>query len=91
MGDGTLIGMGAILLSRTKVGKECLIAAGAVVPPGMEVPDRMLVAGVPGKIIRPVGEKDLAYMRWLTTHYVELAERYTTEEDVRPRATNPPF
>jgi hypothetical protein len=23
-----------------------------------------------------VSEKDLAYMRWLTTHYVELAEKY---------------
>jgi carbonic anhydrase/acetyltransferase-like protein (isoleucine patch superfamily) len=37
-----------------------------VVPPGLEVPDRTLVAGVPGRIIRPVGEKDLVYMRWLT-------------------------
>jgi carbonic anhydrase/acetyltransferase-like protein (isoleucine patch superfamily) len=91
VGAGTLIGMGAVVLSRSKIGRECLIAAGAVVPPGMEVPDRMLVAGVPGKIVRPVTEKDLAYMRWLTVHYVELAERYTVEEDVRPRATNPPF
>lgn len=93
VGDGTLIGMGAVVLGRTVIGKECLIAAGCVVPPGMNVPDRMLVAGVPGKIVRPVGEKDLAYMRWLTTHYVELATRYTVEDDVRPAPlhTPPPF
>src|SRR3712207_6617798 len=48
VGRGTLVGMGAMLLSRTKIGRECLIAAGAVVPPDMEVPDRMLVVGVPG-------------------------------------------
>src|SRR4051812_4212308 len=41
VGDGTLIGMHATLLGRTQIGKQCLIAAGAVVPPGMIVPDRM--------------------------------------------------
>ena len=45
-----------------------LIAAGAVVPPGLEVPDGMLVMGVPGKVARPVTEKDFHYMRWLTGH-----------------------
>ena len=87
VGDGSLIGMGAILLGRTKVGRECLVAAGCVVPPGLEVPDRMLVIGVPGKILRPVKEEELTYMRWLTTHYVELAERYVRGEapQVQPR------
>lgn len=88
VGRGTLIGMGAVVLGRTKIGRECLIAAGAVVPPGLEIPDRMLVVGLPGKVVRPLGEKDLAYMRWLTTHYVDLAARYATEDDVRPVATH---
>src|SRR5665213_454147 len=79
VGRGSLIGIGAVLLGRTRVGRECLIAAGAVVPPGLVVPDRMVVMGVPGKIIRPVREEELAYMRWLTPHYVELAERYVTQ------------
>src|SRR5262245_58716989 len=48
VGDGTLIGMSATVLSRTKIGKGCLIGAGAVVAPDMEVPDGMLVVGVPG-------------------------------------------
>src|SRR5438477_7693195 len=46
VGDGTLIGMSATLLGRTQIGRECLIAAGAVVPPGLVVPDRMCVMGV---------------------------------------------
>ena len=76
VGRGSLIGMGAKVLGRTRIGKECLIAAGAVVPPGLEVPDRMVVMGVPGKIVRPVKEEELKYMRWLTPHYVEVAECY---------------
>ena len=76
VGRGSLIGMSATLLSRAKIGKECLIAAGAVVPPGLEVPDGMAVMGVPGKIVRPVKEEELKYMRWLAGHYVELAQDY---------------
>ena len=76
VGDGTLIGMSATLLGRTQIGKECLIAAGAVVPPGLVVPDRMCVMGVPGRIVRPVTEEELEYMRWLAPHYVELAQQY---------------
>src|SRR4051812_7742029 len=80
VGKGTLIGMGAKVLGRTQIGRECLIAAGAVVPPGLEVPDGMVVMGVPGKIVRPVKEEERKYMRWLTTHYVELAEKYVAGE-----------
>ena len=80
VGPGSLIGMGATLLSRTRLGRECLVAAGAVVPPGMVVPDRMAVMGVPGKIVRPVKDDELKYMRWLTTHYVELAEKHARGE-----------
>ena len=83
VGAGSLLGMGAGLLGRTRIGRECLVAAGAVVPPGLEVPDRMAVMGVPGKIARPVKEEELKYMRWLTAHYVELAERYVRGEDGR--------
>jgi carbonic anhydrase/acetyltransferase-like protein (isoleucine patch superfamily) len=80
VGDRCLIGMGATLLGQTRLGNECFVAAGAVVPPGLQVPDRMMVMGVPGKIVRPVREKELEYMRWLVPHYIELAEKYARGE-----------
>lgn len=80
VGRGTLIGMGAVLLGHTKIGAECLIGAGAVVPPGLEVPDRMVVVGVPGKIIRPVTDMDLKYLRWLPERYVDLVGKYLAGE-----------
>jgi carbonic anhydrase/acetyltransferase-like protein (isoleucine patch superfamily) len=76
VGQGSLIGMAATLLSRTVVGKNCLIAAGAVLSPDTIVPDNHLAIGVPAKILRPVKEEEIKYMRWLTEHYVELAEKY---------------
>ena len=83
VGCGSLVGMGAVLLGKTRIGSECLIAAGAVVPPGLVVPDRMVVMGVPGKVVRPVKEEELAYMRWLITHYVELARKHVAGEFAR--------
>jgi carbonic anhydrase/acetyltransferase-like protein (isoleucine patch superfamily) len=80
VGFGSLIGMSATLLSRTVIGRECLVAAGAVVPPDLHVPDRSLVRGVPAKIARPVTEEELKYMRWLTTTYLTLAKRYAAGE-----------
>ena len=76
VGQGSLIGMGAIVLGKSKIGRECLIAASAVVPPGLDVPDRMCVMGVPGKITRPVKPQELEYMQWLRDHYVQLAQKY---------------
>ncbi|MEL7472513.1 MAG: gamma carbonic anhydrase family protein [Planctomycetota bacterium] len=76
VGDGTLIGMGALVLGRTRIGSGCLIAAGAVVPPGLEVPDGTVVMGVPGKVVREVNDDDRAYLAKLPAHYVALAERH---------------
>ena len=50
VGDGSLIGMHATVLGGTVIGKRCLVAAGALVPPGLEVPDDHVVMGVPGKV-----------------------------------------
>ena len=80
VGAGSLIGIGAKVLGQTVIGRECLIAAGAVVPPGLNVPDGMVVMGVPGKIVRPVRDEERRYMRWLAPHYVEIARRYASGE-----------
>jgi carbonic anhydrase/acetyltransferase-like protein (isoleucine patch superfamily) len=80
VGRGTLIGMGAILLGHTNIGEECLIAAGAVVTPGSEIPDRSLVVGVPAKVVRPVSDKEHEYLRWLSGRYVELVGKYMNGE-----------
>jgi carbonic anhydrase/acetyltransferase-like protein (isoleucine patch superfamily) len=81
VGDGTLIGMHATVLGRTVIGQRCLIAAGAVVPPGLEVPDDHVVMGVPGRIVRETNEKEKQYLAWLADHYVQLARRYAESPD----------
>ncbi len=76
IGDGSLIGMGAVVLSGAVIGAGCLVAGGAVVLSGTVVPDGSLVAGVPAKVRRSLTEEERAdlvnnaeiYMRHVQTH-----------------------
>ena len=52
IGDGALIGMGAIVLNGARIGEGSLIGAGALVPEGREIPPGSLVLGAPGKVAR---------------------------------------
>ena len=67
------------LLGHSRIGRGCLIAAGAVVPPGLDVPDEMVVMGVPGRITRQTNEADRAYLAKLPDHYIKLARRHVTD------------
>ena len=81
IGDGSLIGMHATVLGQTVIGKRCLVAAGALVPPGLEVPDDHVVMGVPGKVVRETKDEEKQYLAWLADHYVQLAKRYVESPD----------
>ena len=50
IGDGSLIGIGSVILNGAKIGKNCIIGSKALVTEGMEVPDGSMVLGIPGKI-----------------------------------------
>ncbi|MCB1624790.1 MAG: gamma carbonic anhydrase family protein [Pseudomonadales bacterium] len=63
IGDETMIANGAMVLDRVTVGRHCLIAAGALIPPDRSIPDGSVVMGAPGKVIRETTEKDLAMIR----------------------------
>ncbi len=81
VGDGSLIGIGARLLDQSKIGKNCLVAAGAVVPPGMVVPDGMMVMGVPAKVVRPTSDKEKEYLLKIPLRYVDLARLHHQRPD----------
>jgi carbonic anhydrase/acetyltransferase-like protein (isoleucine patch superfamily) len=78
IGDRTVIGMNAVILQRAIIGRECVIAAGTVVLEGAEIPDRSLVAGVPGKVKKTL-DGDAEWIQGGGSHYVELSRRYLAE------------
>jgi carbonic anhydrase/acetyltransferase-like protein (isoleucine patch superfamily) len=80
VGDGALIGIGAIVLDGAEVGDEALVAAGSLVPPGMKVAAGTLVMGTPARVVRTLDAAERAEQRARALQYVELAARYAREE-----------
>jgi|TARA_Y100000310_G_C20644750_1_gene795937 carbonic anhydrase/acetyltransferase-like protein (isoleucine patch superfamily) len=79
IGDGSLIGIQAVILEGARIGKRCLIAANALIPEGREIPDDSLVIGSPGKVVREVTDEQLADMQSRNLEYVEKIQRYRVE------------
>jgi len=76
VGDDTLIGIHAVVLDGARVGRHCIIAAGSVVPPGMEIPDGKMVMGVPAKIVRDVTPQEVQRIHGNADSYVGLKNQY---------------
>lgn len=76
IGDGSLIGIGAIILNGAKIGKGCVIGANALIGEGKEIPDYSLVVGSPGRVIREVPEAQRQMLLLSALHYVENARRF---------------
>lgn len=74
--DDCLIGMGAVLLNRVRVGSGSVIGAGALVLEGTEVPPGSLVLGFPARVVRPVDDRMRERIERAWRHYVEKARRH---------------
>ena len=76
VGNGSLIGIQAIVLNGAKIGKNCLVGAGSIVTEGKEFPDNSLIVGSPAKVVRELSPEQAARMRLGAMHYVENAQRH---------------
>ena len=76
VGDGTLIGIGAIVLNNAKIGKNCLVGAGALVTEGKEFPDGSMILGSPARVVRALTPEQIVGLQRIATHYVDNAARF---------------
>lgn len=79
IGDGTLVGIQAVVLNGAVIGKHCLIAAGAIVTEGKTFPDRCLILGAPAKVVRELTDDDVARLNESAKSYADRGEHYTRE------------
>ena len=76
VGDGSLIGIGSVVLNGAKIGKNCIIGSKALVTEGMEVPDGSMVLGIPGKIKKVLSEEEQSVVSIGADHYIENYKKY---------------
>lgn len=77
--DHCLIGMNATVLDDVEVGEGSIIAANALVPQGMKIPPRSLVAGVPAKVKKELSAQDIRFIDQFSINYLEEKEIYLKE------------
>ena len=76
IGDGTLVGIGAVILNNARIGRNCLVGAGALVTEGKEFPDGSLIVGSPAVAVRSLSAAQIERVNLAATHYVDNARRF---------------
>jgi carbonic anhydrase/acetyltransferase-like protein (isoleucine patch superfamily) len=79
VGNHSLIGIGATILSHAVIGEYCIVGAGALITERKKFPDRSLIIGAPARRVREVTEEEMRAIEKNAEHYVELGRRYRAE------------
>lgn len=87
IGDGSLVGMGSVILSGAEIGPGCLIAGGAVVLEGTVVPEGSLVAGVPAKVRRVLTAEEREKILRNARTYLTHGDRHRAAQQLQYAAT----
>ncbi len=83
VGEGSLIGINAVILNGARIGKHCLIGSNALVPEGVEIPDGSLVIGSPAKVKRPLTSEEQQMLKLGAEHYVQNGQLFREHMTVR--------
>ena len=91
VGRNALVGMNAVIMDNAVIGEASIVAASAFVKAGVEIPPRVLVAGMPAKVIRPLSDEEIRWKSEGTATYQDLARRSlaTMQETVPLTAIEP--
>ncbi|HEY6192526.1 MAG TPA: gamma carbonic anhydrase family protein [Bacteroidota bacterium] len=76
VGDFCLIGMGAIVLDNARINSYTLLAAGSVVRPGTLIPEGVMAAGVPARVVRKLSPEERLMLEESAQHYVDYVKTY---------------
>jgi carbonic anhydrase/acetyltransferase-like protein (isoleucine patch superfamily) len=76
IGDGSLIGIQAVILNGARIGRNCIVGAGSVVTEGKEFPDNSLILGAPAKVVRTLDEVVARKLAQSAEQYVQNSRRH---------------
>ena len=76
IGDGSLIGIQAVVLNGACIGRNCLVGAGSLVTEGKEFPDNSLIMGSPAKVVRELTAEQAQRLKQSAANYVANAARH---------------
>lgn len=77
--DLVLVGMGTIIMDNAHIPERCIIGAGSLITEEAKFPPGSLILGRPGKVIRPLNEKELAFLPQSANNYLEYMSWYPSK------------
>jgi carbonic anhydrase/acetyltransferase-like protein (isoleucine patch superfamily) len=76
IGDGSLVGIGSVILNGARIGRHCLVGARSLVTEGKSFPDGSLIMGAPAVVVRALCAEQIEGVRRSAAHYVANAKRF---------------
>jgi carbonic anhydrase/acetyltransferase-like protein (isoleucine patch superfamily) len=76
IGDNSVIAIGAVVMNKAVIGKNCIIGAKALILENEKIPDGSLVIGSPAKIKKQLSSQEIEKLKWYAKHYIEKIARY---------------
>ena len=76
IGDGSLIGIQAVILNGAVIGRNCLVGAGSVVTEGKTFPDNSLILGSPARVVRTLDAAAIEEQHRIGRDYIGNARRF---------------
>ena len=74
--QGSLIGIGSIVLNKATIGENCLVGANTLITENKSFPDGVLILGSPAKVVRELTEEELKGLKNSASSYVNKIPRY---------------
>lgn len=83
IGEASLIGINSVVMNHAVIGRHSIVGANTLIPEGKTFPDRVLILGSPGKVVRELREEEIVSIEAIADGYVKRARRYQAE--LRPQ------
>jgi carbonic anhydrase/acetyltransferase-like protein (isoleucine patch superfamily) len=82
IGDNSVIAIGAVVMNKAVIGKNCIIGAQALILENQKIPDSSLVVGSPGKIKKELSDQEIEKLKFYSQHYIDKIARF--KKSLRP-------
>lgn len=76
VGEGSLIGIQAVVMNGAVIGKGCLVGAGALITEGKIFTDGCLILGAPAKVVRELSTDERKNLLEVAANYAERGTFY---------------
>ena len=83
IGDGSLIGMNSVIMNGAVIGRHSIVGSSTLIPLGKRFPDRVLILGAPGKVVREITQDEVDWIQGIADGYVKRARLFQAE--LRPQ------